>query len=645
MWSLYEKEKFLKPLCFSNGKNQEDIAKEVVSEIKKGRKIIFIKGICGTGKSAIALNIAKELGKTSVVVPGKTLQAQYKKDYEGDKYVLKDNKEKLKISVITGRKNHPCKFLQDQKDFIPTIKKEVNSRLYDIFEGKKEDAEKELARDDSADNKHLPCKIEIKEKNWNRIRSYIQKNKHVDIKNFREIKDVKRASIATICPYWSPVMPSKYELKGGAFKDAKIAEYSGLKNTKFSFYHRKEGCPFYAQFKSYIDSDVLVFNSLKYKLETVMNRKPLTEIEVIDECDEFLDSLANQRTINLDRLINSLIYVSNIEAEEKIKEISEILYHVKNDKKINNAVFSGEIIPLKSTGLYDVLKILLKSPELFDDLDEENYLFDVEETSRFFEAFMNETFITASKKDKGLILSLVSVNLEKKLKEILDKNKSIVLMSGTIHSPEVLNEIFGIEDFKIIEAETQDQGRIKIKRTGFEKNFKYDNFSNGSSSRSDYLLALEKCLDEAERPVLVHVNSFTDLPSKKEIDELELKNIIERDVLKEQQELDKIGEEVRKFKRGEIDILFSTKVSRGMDFPGDQCRSIVFTKYPNPNVKDAFWKILNKTRPQHYWNFYKDKAKRELWQRVYRGLRFREDEVWVLSPDERVLEFFEKNGK
>ncbi|HLA23550.1 MAG TPA: DEAD/DEAH box helicase family protein, partial [Candidatus Nanoarchaeia archaeon] len=82
MWNLYSDEKFLKPLKFSNGKTQEDIVNEVLSSIKSGEKVIFIRGMCGTGKSAIALNIASKLGKSSIIVPGKALQKQYKNDYE-----------------------------------------------------------------------------------------------------------------------------------------------------------------------------------------------------------------------------------------------------------------------------------------------------------------------------------------------------------------------------------------------------------------------------------------------------------------------------------------------------------------------------------------------------------------------------------
>ena len=117
--------------------------------------------------------------------------------------------------------------------------------------------------------------------------------------------------------------------------------------------------------------------------------------------------------------------------------------------------------------------------------------------------------------------------------------------------------------------------------------------------------------------------------------------MISRDSLREIQENDKDGKEIEKFKEGKKEILFTTRCARGVDFPGNQCESIVFTKYPNPNPDEAFWKILKQTKPNEYWGFYKDKARRELLQKLYRGLRFKEDHVFVLSPDKRVLDFFE----
>ncbi len=643
-WSLYEKGRFLKPLVFSNNKTQEDVVNEVLSEIKKGEKIIFIKGICGTGKSAIALNLAKKLGKTSIIVPGKNLQAQYKKDYEKNKYVLKKNKEKLKISVITGRNNHPCKFLQDKKNSIPKITREINSKLYDIFD-RKEEEKKKILKDESADNFFIPCKIEIKEKNWNKLKNYLRENKYIDYTQLNDIKNVKRVSVASICPYWSPVFPSKYEFKGPIFSKAKKHMYYGLEKNEFIFYERKEGCKFYEQFHSFIESDVIIFNALKYKLESAMNRKPFTEVEIIDECDDFLDSFANQKNINLDRLQNSLIhFIGKSESTEKeITELLEIIKHIKKDQTISDALFAKEIIPLKKTGVYDLLKIISSSISIFEEADDESYLFEINEIARTFEGFMNETYLTLEKRDKNLIVNLVTINLAKKLKEIIEKNKTLVLMSGTLHSKEVLKNIFGLDKFKFIEAEIQQQGNIKIRKTSLEKDFKYSNFSNGNFSRQDYLLALNKCVEIAKRPCLVHVNAFKDLPDKEELKEYNLKNLISREELKEIQLNDLEGEIVSRFKSGNIDVLFSTRVSRGIDFPGEECNSILFTKYPNPNVQDAFWKILYRTKPYHYWAFYKDKARRELWQKVYRGLRFKEDKVEVLSPDLRVLDAFENN--
>ena len=634
MWSLYQEEKFLKPLLFSNGKTQEDVVNEVLKSIKEGNRVIFIKGVCGTGKSAIALNIAKEIGKTCIVVPGKTLQNQYKEDYENKKYVIKDN-EKLKISVITGRKNHKCKYLEEKN--VPIFKEERNLKLNEIFDRR----EKETNL--TADNPFIPCKIEIKEKNSYRIFQYLKDNKAINPNNFKTVKDVKRASIAPVCPYWCPVFPDKFELGGKNFENAKKRSYTGLKDIKYILYERKQGCKFYEQFNSFVDSDVLVFNSLKYKLESSMNRKPKTEVEIIDECDEFLDSFSNQRIINIDRLQNSLnqIFAESPEAESVLRKIGNIIEQIRDNQEIQHSVFSKQIISLKKTEVYDLLKLILENQEFLYDIDDESYLFEVAETARIFDEFFDETYLTFSKKDNNMIVELVTTNLAKRMKEMLDKNKVIVMMSGTIHSESVLKNIFGLEEFKIFEAETEQQGSIEVKRTGFEMDCRYENFANGNISKEKYFRALDKCIEASEKPTLVHINSFYDLPDDYEIKKFDLRNLISRETLKQMQENENADENIRKFKRGEIDVLFSTKCTRGIDFPGEQCNSIIFTKYPNPDVKSPFWNILKKTNPTYYWDFYKDKARRELLQRIYRGLRFKEDHVYLLSPDERVLKSIE----
>ena len=605
MWSLYEDKNFLKPLVFSNGKNQEDVVNEILKE-KKNSKIIFLDGKCGTGKSAIALNLAKEIGKASIVVPVKALQKQYEDDYTNKKYLLKDDGEKFKIQIITGRQNHLCLY----------IKKNI------FFES-----------DVSCDNFLLPCKIEIKEKNIDKIKEYLEKNEKIENKNLR-MKEIRRMSIAPICKYWCPVMPTDMPLD----LEAEIKTYNGLKGKKFVIYNRTKGCGYYNQFNSYVDADSIIFNSSKYLIETLMNRKPETKIEIIDECDKFLDDFSNYEKINLSRLNFALGYVFpvNFDAEKEIEEMSSIIRNIFNDKRIEELIEKKEILSINGTEVFRLLKC-------FDDgfmqgvrADEENYCFHAEEVAEVFSHLLDETYVCFEKEDKDLVVKIVTTNLEKRLKEIIDKNEFFVMMSGTIHSPDVLQKVFGLNNFKMIDAETKMPGSVTKFRIGLEFNCKYENFKNGKATREQYLTALNKCVEKAVKPVLIHVITFSDLPSEEEAGKLSL-SIMTREKLREIQKKDKVGEEVRRFKQGKIDILYSTKCDRGVDFPGNTCRSVIFTKYPYPDVNSLFWKVLRKTRPEYYMIFYMDKARREFLQRLYRALRSKDDHVFLLSPDLRVL--------
>lgn len=644
MWSLYDDGKFLEPLVFSNGKSQEDVVKEVVQEIKKGTKIIFIKGMCGTGKSAIALNLAKELGRASIVVPVKALQKQYEDDYSKKKYILRDGK-KLKIQVLTGRNNHSCPFIGSEamKDA-----DELKGKQTKLFDSSNENEQKNVKDDEdlSCDNPRLPCKIEIKEKNLQRIRRFIRMNPGVRIEDFQTTQDVRRMSIAPVCPFWSPILPSSFEVN---LPDSKPEEYEGLQNNRYKFHKRKHGCSYYDQFHAYIDADVIVFNSEKYKIETAMNRKPATDIEVIDECDEFLDNLSNERTINLNRLqlaLSGLLF-SDQKTIELVDEISGLISSITKNQGRQLAE-SNEIAKIADSGILKLIEYFLKNTkfvEAFED-DELNYCNSCYETAKIFENFLDETYISfqkeerenfRGKKEDELIVKLVTINLEKRLKEFIDKNKVLVMMSGTLHSSQVLKKIFGINEFSIIEAETKSQGKVDKIRTGLERDFRYNSFRQGRLTQKQYLTALAACMDKAQKPVLVHVKSFKDLPSEIEKIEHRLWNIMTREELKKLQERYRMSELVDEFKQGKTEILFSTKCKRGMDFPGNTCNSIILTKYPFPDTSSLFWRVLEKTHKTLYWEFYKDKARRDFLQKIYRGLRSHDDHIYLLSPDSRVL--------
>ncbi len=638
MWSLYdsEKNKSLKPLVFSNGKTQEDIVNEVIDSIKQGNKIIFIRGVCGTGKSAIALNLAKEFGKASIVVPIKTLQKQYEDDYTEKKYLLKSNGQKLKIKVITGRQNHLCPFLEENKHELleKSERFERNARLNEFEEARKINYEK--TEDFSCNNDQLPCNILIKEKNRDMIRRYLKMNPKIRTSDFNTIANVKRMSIAPVCPYWSPIVPAGISLN----LDADCIDYDGLGGEKYRIYQRKKGCGYYDQFISYFNADTIIFNSAKYKLENLMNRKPSTDIEIIDECDEFLDSFSNEKTINLRRLNFALgtLFAREEKTDAVINQLMTLTNEIMKDKNLDSYAHNSQIMPLKDTKIINLMKLFLDSDFMNDvECDEENYCYHCDEVARTFRDFFDETYLSFSKEDDAMVARIVTTNLEKRFKELLDKNKAIVMMSGTIHSERVLRDLFGLRDFKIIDAETKTPGKITKLATGFEFNCRYANFKEKRVSREQYLKVLAKCIDIAKKPALIHVNSFNDLPTEEENERFNLNMMTQEKILR-MQSRDKQGEAVKRFKEGKIDCLFSTKCNRGIDFPGEVCNSIILTKYPYPNVSSLFWKILKLTKPMYYDEFYTDKARREFLQRIYRGLRSENDHIYLLSPDIRVFD-------
>lgn len=606
-------------------KSISPINEDVTYDLEVEKYHNFIANGMIVHNSAIALNLARQFKKSSIVVPIKSLQEQYEEDYANTKFILKGDKSKLKISVIKGRANFECPFIGG-----------------------------------NADADDLPCKIEIRDKNREKIMDYIQQNSDVTKTDFSSLEDVRRMSVAPACPYWSPLLPA--DIKSKSLEKSEKLKYQAISGKEYCLYKRQKGCGYYEQYSAYSNADVLIFNSQKYILETALGRKPKTELDVVDECDEFLDSFANERSINLNRLVSALSNLTN-ESQEKRQIIKDLIF------SINNILFGRveiEVEKIFNTDFIKIIEKIIDNPYLAED-EEDNYYNRVFEIAKEFEPFLEETYVSISKKkyfkqdsnqekqsplfnqDNSLsnlfgrkqdneqtYLTLVTINLAKRFEELLKSTQNLVLMSGTLHSEQVLKDIFGLKDFKIIEAEVKNPGTIVKYRTGLEKNCKYENFKYGLVSRQSYLKALSCCIENSQKPTLVHVNSFDDLPSELEKEEFGLHNLISKDKLKELQEKPK--EAIQNFKEGKSDVLFTTKCSRGIDFPGKTCQSIIITRYPYPNIQELFWKILRKERPNEYLEFYLDKARRDLVQKIARGVRFKGDHVILLSPDSRVLE-------
>lgn len=623
MWSLYKKiessdsvnpfdtegEK-LEPLVFSNGKSQADIVKEVLDAISSGDKLIFISGMCGSGKSAIALNLARHFKKTSVVVPIKSLQEQYEEDYTRKKFILGKNGKPLKIAVIKGRNNFRCPFNGER-----------------------------------ADDAELPCTIELREKNTEQLLKYVEANNETDREDFSTASDVRRMNIAPACPYWAPIMPSEINPKGlGAVEKKK---YEAICGKEFALFQRKKGCGYYDQYEAYANADVLIFNSMKYQIESMIGRKPKTDLDIIDECDEFLDSFSSEKRLNLNRLASALSSLMPKDQDKRVA-VKDMIHEV------NDILFSPlltDIVKIKESSILKIIELALENPNLAED-EEFNYYNTLVEIARSFENLLDETYISITKLEKNagqrglfskggedtVIVNLVSINLAQKVAELIEQNNVLVMMSGTLHSKKVLKDVFGLENFKVIDAESEMPGKVHKQRTGLERNCSFANFKSGSVTRNMYLKIMDMCLANAERPTLVHVNAFKDLPSEEENAKLMLDNLITQERLRELQSRGNVA--IEEFANGESDVLFTTRCSRGVDFAGDKCNSVVLTRFPYPNIQGLFWQILKREQPEKFMEFYMDKARRDLVQKVARGVRFKGDKVSLWSPDSRVI-----NGK
>lgn len=609
-WSLYNSEnQALNPLTFSNGKTQEDIVKEITSLISEGKKVIFLHGVCGSGKSAIALNVARSLnGKASIVVPIKSLQKQYEQDYVNKTYLVKPNGKKMRIAMITGRDNHDS-----------------------IIEPGK-----------SCADPFLPDTIKLTEKNYNQLKEYYKENPFINSNTVPSINKLKRISVAPSNPHWSPILPAEIEIN--VLKDATKRKYLGMYGREYIFYHRKPGCSYYDQYLSYLDADVIIFNSAKYLAESSMGRKPQTDVDIIDEADEFLDSLSNQIDLNLSRLSQTLRMLVP-DSDQAIDSIKKILNLIDAEEtKIRAIGFEKEQVHhIDDTNIKKILQIILEDTELQAEIaiDETNYSNQALEAAKNFKDSFKDTYLMYSKDENNLHAELVTTNLAQKFNQLVDGNRALVLMSGTLHSESVLKNIFGLENFATVEAETLNQGSVEIHMTGKEFDCRYSNLRT-PDARKNYLQAFSQALEKAKRPTLIQVNAYSDLPTDEETLKYNITNITSKEALLSQQQDDKVGKRIQLFKSGFNETLFTTRASRGIDFPGDTCNSIVFTKYPNPNVRDIFFTILQKTHPDYYWDFYKDKAEREFLQRLYRAVRSKDDHVYILSPDTRVLDAVKK---
>ena len=534
VWNLRDNSNCLiSPLKFENGKNQEDIINEIIEGFEDN-SLIFLDAQVGSGKSSIALSLIDYFGKGIINCPTKVLQSQYKEDYT-EKYHIPN----LKISIMQGRQNFYCPY--------------GNCK---------------------ASNQKIPCirKLKKKETRW---------------------------KVANRCPDWSPVFPyyTYKKIVRGTLFDIDNLEYESV-DGPCVYVIRGGNCKYYNQFQSYTDEKIaIIMNSQKWLIETLMGRKPVTDIEIIDEADLFLDSLAFNLTISH----STLDYIELAERRKfrGIKKLHSLISSSNFDKidfldtlkKILNSCISNfaQNISFKTS------LMLLNSEETKVDNRKDFVVFQIAKSDKIFQSL-----------------------LEKSANRML-------LMSATPTSDDVFSIMYR-NPVKFISGETTFPGTLRIIKTGKEININYNNWND---VKDKYWNVLNYLIDIAEKPILCNVFSYNYLPSVK------LRNIPSSDDVKKNQD-----KYIKKFLAGKEDILFTTKMDRGMDLKNEMCRSIILMKYPYPDITSNQIKMIKKYYSDiEYRKFISDFIFREIKQNIGRVLRHKNDYANFLSPDLKLLNF------
>jgi Rad3-related DNA helicase len=566
-WGLYSNTgEALPPRAFSSGKTQEETINEIIGAFDHHR-IVFLKGGVGSGKSIIGATVAGTLGRGIINVPVKPLQEQYQRDYEG-RLFIRINGRPLKIRVLKGRDNFICR-------------KILGGRV-------------------RCSSRALPCTVPLD-------------------------RDTPRWKVARRCRYWSPIYPNDVRPLRKE-KGCRVHEYESVGGTQY-LYQRQEGCGYYDQNRYYLDTDILVYNNAKWYADSLADRKPKVDVEVFDEADLFLDSLT-LRSVFSEKMASMLM--------DQAREVKGELYkkgsyseamdleagaaHVR--KEFEGLV--GSHGPKEPIDFNEEVEVFLRDLLEFLKVLETDYadglrtrfedLLNYKELTSFYTEKDRVTFFVA---EPGLVL-----------KDMLERSAGkILFMSATMQEVSVLKEVYGLEDFALVEGETKTPGRMYVKRTERERPVNWKNWQ-GEGFRKEYWNTLSEIMRRAERPTLVQVHSYQYLP-----DVPDYPPVPTRDDLKAMNQEDGI----HAFKKGGDDILFSTKTDRGIDLPGDMCRSIVIMKYPFPSMTDPVFTVMKKRLGDGaFWNYYRDLARRDLLQQVGRGLRSSDDWIEVWSPDLRV---------
>jgi len=583
VWELFDKvsRRYLPPREYANGWNQEKIVEDIVETFRDRERVNYVLGLApGKGKSAIAINVAYYMNaKTVIVVPRRYLQRQYYVDFDAHEGRFRVGN--ITVGFLWGRARHRC-----------------------------------LLRNVMCDE--APCA----QGKWFGL--------------FAKLRE---------CPFYCPPLP-KYvfeKLPQYNIDVEEVGTYINIFGTKYVVYRRSRGmCPYYEQWKNYVEKDVVVLNADLWRLEKKLGRLVGAEVEIIDEFDEIWNKFSPKFYVKYTDILNTLSklreklrevreqlkFSNDIEIFEKINELSQKISVVKSYvKRLRDLDDVIKFVDAYNEVIVDAQAIL--GEDIVHDPDIENLLNTL--------AMVRET-VTTNYSDVEFVkssfgFSIVCAIPAKFYSRTLLFNKAKRLfMSGTVPDPQILRSYYGIDADKVVIVDLKVPGKVYLGGT-FGMVVRGKRFEVDVNHKRQYKQELIKTVYLARsevKPRLVVITAY------KYVDVV--KNSL--DIL-----LDDSGALIEKLRRGEVEEVWTTRADRGADLPN--VHGIIVTKMPYPDKSSPEWRALYRKNPPLARALYTFVAKAKLLQIISRALR--SDDCWVVvySPDEEIkfaLEEFARKG-
>ncbi len=557
-WGLIDPDGvILPPFKYTSGKTQANIVNEII-EAFDDHDHLFLLGGVGTGKSAIALGVIAYYGKGIISVPTRLLQEQYKDDYCGPKSkgVLKADGERLDVNYLMGRTNFSCLYPNEERENKPV----------------------------HCGHKHNVCTKSIP-------------------------KDETRCSTAFKCPYWSPVYkPGQCTIL--TKRDRAEIMYRSISGDKV-YYQASEPCSYYDQFIHFTNPGAIIMNKAKWEIETWLGRKPKVPVEIIDEGDDFLDSLNYKTSIN--RVTFSRIRRDELVFPETLKPNEE---HFEDlIRRYGSAGYDGFLQDEDY-----IIGFLLDFCDMLKSAEPSDFIYNKTMKVSLILRHLDTSWVKTYRTKNSAGITMFIPNPDIMLRELSRRSGKILFMSATIHTSASFNQIFKIRNLKIINAEERFPGTLYIMKylngtlphVTFRK-WKDDRF------QENYWSFLDNLIETAARPCLVQVHARKYLPFKyRPSDE----------------------QKREKFWHFEDEsVRFSTKTDRGIDLRDDLCRSIIILKYPMPDISDVVLKTMRKLLGEKiFWSYLRDMSDRNLVQQCGRAVRSENDWCEIYTLDGKVHE-------